>query len=65
MSDFNLHAEISADSSGFMGALNSVTKGLEQWGINTEKMGEEGSKVFQEPLISVDQAVFVNIPGLP
>ena len=55
MSDYNLSAEITADSSGFTGALALVTEGLESWGLNVEKMGEEGSKVFSNLGVNVDQ----------
>lgn len=56
MSDDNyeISAKISGDSSGFTGALETAMKGLESWGINTEKMTEEGGALFKKFGVDVD-----------
>ena len=54
MSDYDIEATITADSSGYEGALNRITSGLSQWGFSLDKLYGKGDEVFKQFGVNID-----------
>jgi hypothetical protein len=56
MSDtYEINAKITADDSGFQATFDNLESGLNDWGINLDKMYEKGSSFFKGFGIDIDQ----------
>ncbi len=57
MSDdvYGIHAEVTADDTGFQSVFDRVTSGLGEWGINFDTLYSKGSNFFKGFGIDIDQ----------
>jgi hypothetical protein len=55
MSDYVLETKITADDSGYQAALDRIESGLNDWGINLDKLYQKGDEFFKGFGIDIDQ----------